>query len=118
MKRLLLCIPITGAILMAMMTANGAAEKAGSTKKSSFGETPDGGQVDLYTLTNKNGMEVAISTYGGAVVSLKVPDRKGNLGDIVLGYDSLEGYENDKAYLGAIVGRYANRIAHAQFTRD
>jgi aldose 1-epimerase len=118
MKRLLLCIPITGAILMAMMTANSAAEKAGSTKKSSFGKTPDGKQVDLYKLTNKNGMEVAISTYGGAVVSLKVPDRNGKLGDIVLGYDSLEGYENDKAYLGAIVGRYANRIAHAQFTLD
>jgi len=74
--------------------------------------------VDLYLLKNKNGVEVAITTYGGAVVSLKVPDRNGKLADIVLGYDSLEGYENDKAYLGAIVGRYANRIAHAQFTLD
>jgi aldose 1-epimerase len=61
---------------------------------------------------------VTITTYGGAVVSLKVPDRSGKLGDVVLGYDALEGYVNDKAYLGAIVGRYGNRIAHAQFLLD
>jgi len=103
---------------MTMMTANGAATKSGSITKSSFGKTPDGEPVDLYLLKNKNGVEVAITTYGGAVVSLKVSDRNGKLGDVVLGYDSLEGYENDKAYLGAIVGRYANRIAHAQFILD
>ncbi|OLC98071.1 MAG: galactose-1-epimerase [Acidobacteria bacterium] len=118
MKRLPLWITITGAILMTMMTANGAATKSGSITKSSFGKTPDGEPVDLYLLKNKNGVEVAITTYGGAVVSLKVSDRNGKLGDVVLGYDSLEGYENDKAYLGAIVGRYANRIAHAQFILD
>lgn len=118
MKRLLLWTTITGAILMSMWTANSATTKSGSTTKSSFGKTPAGEPVDLYLLTNKNGVEAAISTYGGAVVSLKVPDRDGKLGDVVLGYDSLEGYENDKAYLGAIVGRYANRIAHAQFILD
>jgi len=118
MKRLPLWFTITGAILMTMMTVNGAATKSGSITKSSFGKTPDGELVDLYLLKNKNGVEVAITTYGGAVVSLKVPDRNGKLGDVVLGYNSLEGYENDKAYLGAIVGRYANRIAHAQFTLD
>lgn len=74
--------------------------------------------VDVYVLTNKNGMEVSISTYGGAVVSIKVPDRNGKIGDVVLGYDSVEGYINDKANLGVLVGRYANRIGHAQFSLD
>lgn len=103
---------------MTMFTAHGAAAQSGSTTKTSFGKTADGEPVDLYLLKNKNGVEAATTTYGGAVVSLKVPDRNGKLGDVVLGYDSLEGYENDKAYLGAIVGRYGNRIAHAQFILD
>src|SRR5260370_3798768 len=118
MSRWMQWAKITGVILMTMFTAYGAAAQSGSTTKTSFGKTADGKPVDLYLLKNKNGVEVAITTYGGAVVSLKVPDRNGKLGDVVLGYDSLEGYENDKAYLGAIVGRYANRIAHAQFTLD
>ncbi|HEY6943600.1 MAG TPA: aldose epimerase family protein [Candidatus Acidoferrum sp.] len=102
---------------MTTLTASGATTKAGTTK-SSWGKTPDGEQVELYTLTNKNGVEAAISTYGGAVVSLKVPDRHGTLEDIVLGYDSVDGYVNDKSYFGAIIGRYGNRIGHAQFTLD
>jgi aldose 1-epimerase len=102
---------------MSTLTASGATAKSG-TAKSSWGKTPDGEQVDLYTLTNKNGVEAAISTYGGAVVSLKVPDRDGQLGDVVLGYDSVDGYVNDKSYFGAIIGRYGNRIGHAQFTLD
>ena len=61
-------------------------------------------------------MEATISTYGGIVVSLLVPDRRGNFADVVLGYDSLKGYLNDAAYLGPILGRYANRIAKGQFT--
>lgn len=98
--------------------SNAAATKSGSIMKSSFGKTREGQQVDLYVLTNKNGVEVAITNYGGAVVSLKVPDRHGTLEDIVLGYDSVDGYVSDKSYFGAIVGRYANRIAHAQFSLD
>jgi aldose 1-epimerase len=118
MKRMMLWAAITGAMLMTTPIGRGASAKPGSTTKSSFGKTPDGEQVDLYTLTNKNGMEAAISTYGGAVVSLEVPDRNGKLGDVVLGYDSIDGYGSDKSYFGAIVGRYANRIGHAQFTLD
>jgi aldose 1-epimerase len=118
MKRMMLWIAITGAMVMTTLIASGAAPKSGSTKKSTFGKTPDGEQVDLYTLTNKNGVEAAITTYGGAVVSLKVPDRHGTLEDIVLGYDSVDGYVNDKSYFGAIIGRYGNRIGHAQFTLD
>jgi aldose 1-epimerase len=118
MKRLNMGMAITGAIFMSALTASGATPTSGSTTKSSFGKTPEGDAVDLYVLTNKNGMEVAITTYGGAVVSIKVPDRNGKLGDVVLGYDSLDGYINDKANLGVLVGRYANRIGHAQFSLD
>ena len=116
MKRMMLWAAFTGAMLMTIVS--GAAAQSGSTTKSSFGKTPDGEQVDLYTLTNKNGVVATISTYGGTVVSLKVPDRHGTLEDIVLGYDSVDGYVGDKSYFGAIVGRYANRIAHAQFSLD
>ena len=103
---------------MSASMASGATPTSGSTTKSSFGKTPEGEAVELYVLTNKNGMEVAITNYGGAVVSIKVPDRNGKLGDVVLGYDSVDGYVNDKSYLGAIIGRYGNRIGHAQFSLD
>jgi aldose 1-epimerase len=92
-----------------------ASSKA-TIEKRTFGAVEGGQQVDLYTLRNQSGMEVSITNYGGAVVSLKVPDRTGKLGDVVLGYDNLQGYVNDKSYFGAIIGRYANRIAHARFT--
>jgi len=94
------------------------AEAKSKMQKQSFGKTEDGQQVDLYILTNKNGMQAAITNYGGTVVSLKVPDRSGKLDDVVLGYDTLDGYATGKAYIGATVGRYANRIAHASFTLD
>jgi aldose 1-epimerase len=94
------------------------AEAISKMQKQSFGKTEDGKQVDLYILTNKNGMQAAITNYGGTVVSLKVPDRGGKLDDVVLGYDTLDGYATGKAYIGATVGRYANRIAHASFTLD
>lgn len=83
-----------------------------------FGQTPSGETAYLYTLTNSKGMEAAISTYGGVVVSLKVPDRTGTPGDVVLGFDNLEGYLKPNPYFGAIVGRYGNRIAHGKFTLD
>jgi len=84
-------------------------------KKQPFGKTGDGQSVDLYTLTNHSGMEATITNFGGIVVSMKVPDRNGKLDDVVLGYDNLDGYLTNKAFFGALVGRYANRIAHAQF---
>jgi aldose 1-epimerase len=88
------------------------------TEKRTFGAVEDGQGVDLYTLRNPSGMEVSITNYGGAIVSLKVPDRTGKLADVVLGYDDVQGYVTDKAFFGAIIGRYANRIAHAKFTLD
>jgi aldose 1-epimerase len=84
--------------------------------KQSFGQTDDKTAVDLYKLTNTNGMEVWITNYGATVVSLTVPDRDGKPADVTLGYDSLEEYINGRYYFGSIIGRYANRIAESRFT--
>jgi len=78
----------------------------------------NGKEVSLYTLTNKNNLKLKITNYGAILVSLKVPDRQGNFIDVVTGYDSLAGYINDKAFFGAIVGRYGNRISRGKFDLD
>ena len=96
----------------------GATPQLGSTVKKSFGKIRDGQSVDLYVLTNKSGAEASITNYGGAIVSLKVPDRNGKLTDVLLGYDNAGGYAADQSYFGALVGRYGNRIGHAQFVLD
>ena len=83
-----------------------------------FGKTPDGASVEIYTLRNANGCEARIMTYGGIVQSLKVPDRNGQLGDIVLGYDTLDAYIAKTPYFGALIGRYGNRIGGAKFTLE
>ncbi|WP_319581724.1 aldose epimerase family protein [uncultured Pseudodesulfovibrio sp.] len=83
-----------------------------------FGVTPDGTPVELYTLTNALGMEADIATYGGALVRLTVPDRNGILADVVLGYDSLDGYLDDCCFFGKLVGRVANRIGGARLVLD
>ena len=87
-------------------------------KKEPFGSLPDGTAVDIYTLTNDKGLRARLMTYGAILVSLEVPDRAGKLGDIVLGYDKLDGYLKGTPYFGAIVGRYGNRIAKGTFTLD
>jgi aldose 1-epimerase len=84
----------------------------------SFGEMPDGKPVTLYTLTNRNGVEMTVMNYGGIIVSLKVPDKNGKLDDIVLGYDSLAGYIRSNPYFGSLIGRYGNRIAKGKFSLD
>lgn len=109
---------MTGALLMTTLVPAGAIPQPETTTKKPFGKTPDGQPVDLYVLTNRAGVEVDITNYGGAVVSVKVPGRNGKLADVVLGYDTAEGYANDKSFFGALVGRYGNRIAHAQFVLD
>ena len=98
-----------------------SADKGGSTmtvKSELFGRLADGTAVDIYTLTNKAGLEARIMTYGAILVSLKVPDRNGVLADVNLGFDNLEGYLGTHPYFGAIIGRYGNRIAKARFTLD
>jgi aldose 1-epimerase len=107
------------ALCAVLLAASATAEAARATvTRSSFGVLPTGERVELFTLTNASGMEVRIINYGGIVTSLKVPDREGKLGDVVLGYDAIDGYVQNPAYLGAIVGRYANRIGKAEFTLD
>jgi aldose 1-epimerase len=98
--------------------APAAAARKATVAKGSFGTLPDGTAVDLYTLTNAGGVEARVITYGGIIVSLKVPDRAGKLDDVVLGMDSLDGYVKGVPYFGAIVGRYGNRIANGRFTID
>jgi aldose 1-epimerase len=94
-----------------------AAPKA-SVTKSSFGTLADGTAVDLYTLTNAAGAEMRVTNYGAIIVSLRVPDRTGALGDVVLGYNRVDDYVKDSPYFGAVVGRYGNRIGNARFTLD
>ncbi|MGD0989626.1 MAG: aldose epimerase family protein [Candidatus Sulfotelmatobacter sp.] len=88
-----------------------------SVTKQPFGHTADGTAVDIYTLADGK-VETRITNYGGIIVSLRAPDRNGKLDDIVLGYDSLDQYIAKTAYFGAIIGRYANRIAHGTFQLD
>jgi aldose 1-epimerase len=83
-----------------------------------FGATTDGRTAQLFTLTNRHGIQIALTNYGGIITSLRTPDRSGSFDDIVLGYDSLAGYLRNSPYFGAIVGRYGNRIARGIFTLD
>jgi len=92
--------------------------KEPSVTKSMFGKTPDGMDVDIYTLTNPQGMEVRAITYGGIITALRVPDRDGKLDDVALGFDNLEGYLKSPAFIGPLIGRYGNRIRGGRFTLD
>ena len=78
----------------------------------------NGESVERLTLTNKNGVEVSAITYGGIITSIKTPDRNGAMADIVLGFNSIDGYLGGHPYFGAIIGRYGNRIAKGRFTID
>src|SRR5262245_57529715 len=86
-------------------------------KREAYG-TVDGRAIEQFTLTNKNGIEVRAITYGGIITSIKTPDRTGTIGDIVLGFDSIDGYLAGHPYFGAIIGRYGNRIGKGRFTID
>ena len=113
-------IPAMDKKSLALALLTGAATLHAATKivSGDFGKTREGALVRIFTLTNKSGVETTITNYGGRVVTLKVPDKRGAMGDVVLGFDSLEGYLNENPYFGAIIGRYANRIGRAQFTLD
>jgi len=80
-----------------------------------FGQTPYG-EATLYTFANNNDFEVSITNYGGAITSIIVPDRKGNPGDVVFGYETVEEYVKHPRFMGALIGRYANRIAQGKFS--
>lgn len=113
----LFLILIVGVIFLSGVGAPPAQAKP-AIKKASWGKTAAGKAVEIYTLKNSKGAEARIITYGGTVVSLKMPDKNGVFADVVLGYDSLADYEKNQSYIGALVGRYANRIAHGRFALD
>jgi aldose 1-epimerase len=118
LRTLLLSLFVSGVVSSVMGQEAAPSKHKRQVRKESFGKTGDGRPVDLYTLTNSHGVEVRAMTYGGIIVSLRVPDKSGSLGDIVLGHDTLDGYLPNTPYFGVIVGRYANRIANATFTLD
>ena len=96
-----------------------SSQPAQTVMQAPFGTTSDGEAVAVYTLTNANGVEVRAITYGGIILSLRVPDKDGLLDDVVLGYDTLDGYlTNNSPYLGALIGRFGNRIGKGTFTLD
>jgi aldose 1-epimerase len=99
-------------------SAAGASRKSPAVTRAPFGRTPDGQPVESFTLTNAHGVELRAISYGGIIVSLRVPDRDGRLDDVVLGHEDLEGYLAKPAYFGALIGRYGNRIAGGRFTLD
>jgi len=87
-------------------------------RRERFGTTPDGRIVERFTLTSPGGVTIGVLSFGGVIQSILAPDRQGALADVTLGYDTLEEYGRDKSYLGALVGRYANRIREGRFTLD
>jgi aldose 1-epimerase len=112
----LFLIAISAVILAGCASTGKSGE--GQITQSPFGKTKEGTPVDLFTLRNANGVEAQICNYGGIVTSLKVPDRTGKFGDVVLGYDNLDDYLKSSPFFGAMVGRYGNRIAKGRFTLD
>ena len=116
-RTMLVLVPL--AIFCTVLTGTGQGGKADiKIKREPFGNMPDGQPVERFTLTNANGVELKAIGYGGIITSLRVPDRNGTLDDVVLGFDSLEGYLKPPPFFGAIIGRYGNRIGKAQFTLD
>lgn len=109
---------LAGAMAFACYAQAPSKKGTSHVKKQSFGKLPDGAAVDLYTLSNGKGMEARIMTYGATVVSLTAPDKAGKYADVVFGMDNLEGYLKGVPYFGAAIGRYGNRIGHAQFTLE
>ena len=93
-------------------------EKMVSITSSDFGTTAAGEKVTKYFLENKDGIQVDIITYGGRITSLRTPDKNGTMKNVVLGFDSIEQYEKDNPFFGALIGRYGNRIAKGKFSLD
>lgn len=105
-------------VLVLLSTSLLPAQAPHGLEQKDFGKMEDGRPVSLFTLRNASGMKVTITNYGGTVTSIEVPDRNKQMGDVVLGFDSLDGYTaaSNNAYFGALIGRYGNRLAHAQFS--
>jgi aldose 1-epimerase len=118
MKPHLLHAVLLSVLLLTALSCKKSTTTGGSMNKESYGNAPDGTPVYLYTLKNSHGMEARIITFGGIVVSLKVPDKNGTLDDVVLGFNSVGDYVKNHDYFGALIGRYGNRIGKGRFALD
>jgi aldose 1-epimerase len=116
MKLRHITVTLLGLALLELAGCSSTRTATSDVERRSFGKMPDGAPIYEFTLKNKNGAEARIINYGGIVTSFKVPDRKGRMADVVLGYDNLDGYLKSSAYFGCLVGRYGNRIGGARFT--
>jgi aldose 1-epimerase len=106
------------AVISAGIVMTSATADAGTIEKRDFGKLPDGTPVFEYTLTNAKSMSVGVLNYGGIITSIKVPDRDGNVDNVVLGFRKIDDYATKNPYFGTITGRYANRVANAKFTLE
>ncbi len=113
-----LCVWAVAALLMAACTPKAEKATDSGLLQSNFQMEVDGKKTDLYTLRNKNNMEVCVTNFGGRIVSVMVPDKDGQMRDVVLGFDSIQDYVSKPSDFGASIGRYANRINQGQFTLD
>lgn len=113
-----LCVWAVAALLMAACTPKAEKTTDSGLLQSKFQAQVNGKQTDLYTLRNKNNMEVCVTNFGGRIVSVMVPDKDGQMRDVVLGFDSIQDYISKPSDFGASIGRYANRINQGKFTLD
>ena len=113
-----LCVWAVAALLMAACTPKAEKATDSGLLQSNFRTEVDGKKTDLYILRNKNNMEVSITNFGGRIVSVMVPDKDGQMRDVVLGFDSIQDYISKPSDFGASIGRYANRINQGKFTLD
>lgn len=104
--------------LLVIFPGRAMSQQSLTVSRAPFGQLPDGRDVELFTLTNAHGIEIRVMTYGAIITAIYAPDRRGRRDDIVLGFDSVSGYLAGSPYFGAVVGRYANRIAGGHFTLD
>ena len=120
-RKFLICVLPAAVSIWCAEASNQPSQKSrgkSGVQQESFGQMPDGREVTIYKLTNAKRLQATIIDYGAILVSLQVPDRSGKLADINLGFDDLDSYVSRNPLFGAIVGRYANRIANARFTLD
>jgi aldose 1-epimerase len=116
--RAALAAVMTLSLLIPMPKIHAQAPTPDSVTSKPFGKTPEGRNIQLYTLTNQSGMQVALATYGGTVIQLLTPDRSGKLADVALGFGSIQPYFTKSPFFGALIGRYGNRIGKGRFTLD
>ncbi|MFO1388674.1 aldose epimerase family protein [Cellvibrio sp.] len=130
-KRLTLALCVAAACAQSTYAAETASAPAASQKAAAvksvaqlaitdapFGKLPSGESTTLYTMTNANGVVVKVSNFGGTITSMVTPDKSGKMADILLGFDSVDGYLQNKSFFGSMIGRYGNRIGKSQFVLD